>query len=238
VHNEIFNLYYSGISCGWCWGYDESMTHHNYIAKNHIHHLGSGVLSDMGGIYLLGRQKGTKVCDNYIHHVTSAYYGGWGLYTDEGSSHMLLSGNLCHDCSDNCYHQHYGSQNVVCNNIFAYSGKELICVTREELHTSISFLGNIIYTDGNDVYHLEPKHLEDDRVIMKGNLIWNSKGAVQFCHNLDLSGMQNLGLEQGSVIADPCFADPENRDFTMTPDSPAWKMGFVPLKLHDVGPMK
>ncbi len=38
LHNHIFNMNYTGISCGWTWGYADTATVGNRIEYNHIHH--------------------------------------------------------------------------------------------------------------------------------------------------------------------------------------------------------
>lgn len=243
-HNSISWLYYTGISCGWKWGYDENISRNNLIEKNHIHHIGQGKLSDMGGIYLLGKQPGTVVRGNLIHDVESCHYGGWALYTDEGSSYMLLENNVCYNVTCNCLHQHYGQMNTVRNNIFAFSKQASVRVSRREMHTGVLLEQNIIVTDGTSAYNtgygdegegciqlISSNHNYFYDVSEKEPVIWNV-GDKKYT----LEQMQGkFGRDIGSVMIDPGFVDLKNRDFAIKEDSPVAALGFVPIDVSDCG---
>ncbi|HUS36515.1 MAG TPA: right-handed parallel beta-helix repeat-containing protein, partial [Verrucomicrobiae bacterium] len=107
-HNHIHDLYYTAVSVGWNWGYQETPCRGNVVEFNHMHDIGQNLLSDMGAVYTLGIQHGTVVRNNLIHDVSAFTYGGWGLYTDEGSSDILLENNVVHRCKSAGFHQHYG----------------------------------------------------------------------------------------------------------------------------------
>ncbi|MGI6562684.1 MAG: right-handed parallel beta-helix repeat-containing protein [Clostridia bacterium] len=244
-HNEISDLFYSGISCGRIWGYYPSVNKNNIISYNHIYNIGQGLLSDMGGIYLLGPQPGTTVSNNLIHDIQSGTYGGWALYADEGSMGILFENNICYNTSDNCFNQHYGTRNTVRNNIFAFSGKGMIQVARFEKHVSIEFVNNIIYTDGCPVYSVgdDPEsgenHITAAKILSSNNILWSKDGEEPMITDREglrtLSEVQKYGFEKGSIIADPGFTDPENYDFTLKENSPAFEMGFQKIDMSQTG---
>ncbi|HWI56294.1 MAG TPA: right-handed parallel beta-helix repeat-containing protein, partial [Bacillota bacterium] len=75
AHNHVHHGYYTGVSVGWVWGYQRSISRDNLIEFNHIHDIGQGLLSDMGGIYTLGVSPGTILRNNLIHDVEANQYG-------------------------------------------------------------------------------------------------------------------------------------------------------------------
>ena len=230
--NEISYLDYTGVSVGWVWGYAPSSTYGCVIRGNHIHHIGLGKLSDMGGIYLLGKQQGTVVSENRIHDVLSTHYGGWGIYTDEGSSYITIENNVVFNTKTECFHQHYGSYNVVRNNIFAF-GSACARVSREELHDGVLFTNNIFVVRNTPVYGEETSI---HTMTASHNFIWDVNGK-EICMMrtrdgaaYDLDAWKNqCGKDIGSIVCDPFFADAENYDFTISADSFAVQNGFKPL---------
>lgn len=241
VHNHIHDFFYSAVSVGWVWGYADSVTCGNVIEWNHIHDLGKGRLSDMGGIYTLGVQPGTRLRYNLIHDITSRTYGGWCIYPDEGSSDLLIENNIGYRTNNQIFHQHYGRGNLVRNNIFAYGLKEQIAYSRVEEHCGFDMVGNIVlYRDG---LVLGAGHANSDWPVTRAhfdrNLYWREGGNVEFLvsgANQDFTAWQAAGHDPHSIVADPGFADPAAGDFRLKADSPALKIGFVPFDLAGVGP--
>jgi parallel beta-helix repeat protein len=239
AHNHIHDLFYSGISCGWVWGYTESSSYCNIIEQNHIHNIGQGLLSDMGGIYLLGPQSGTMVRNNLIHDVEKMHYGGWALYTDEGSSNIVMENNICYNTNGEIFHQHYGCENVIRNNIFVSGDEAMLAYTRIEPHTGITFMRNIIVSKGSPIFNNDNYNDNGRRILSDLNLFWDTtkKEPVFISKDKKISfkEWQKQSHDVNSIIADPEFADLAKNNFKLAENSPAFQLGFKPIDMSDVG---
>lgn len=222
--NEIADFYYTGVSVGWSWGYQRTNSHHNRVAFNHIHHIGQGLLSDMGGVYHLGPAPGTEICFNLIHDVQSHSYGGWGLYTDEGSSQVRLFGNVVYRTKSAGFHQHYGRENVVSDNVLAFGGEAQVMRTREEPHLSFTFQRNIVYW--SDAPLLGGNWRGNDNYRFDRNLYWKvGDGPFDFA-GWTLEEWRARGQDRESSVQDPGFVDPAKGDFRLKADASARRLGF------------
>ncbi len=244
THNEIHDGWYTGISVGWNWGYTDNSTNNINISNNLIYNIGNGWLSDMGGIYTLGIQPDTVISKNIIYNVgcdEGQYgYGGWGIYLDEGSSEILVEKNLVYDCSSQTFHQHYGKDNMIRNNIFAFGGEGQFRITRNEDHNSLFLYNNILVGNDTPMYKdtISLDWFKDDN-----NLYWDyntfgktvySGGSTNIFDSENILGMYGRGYYNNAILADPLFKDAENRDFTLAENSPALDGGFEPWE-YDAG---
>jgi parallel beta-helix repeat protein len=232
VHNHIHDLFYTAISVGWTWGYGENQSKANIIEYNHLHNIGKQVLSDMGGIYTLGVQPGTRVRNNLIHDIASFTYGGWGIYPDEGSSEMLIENNIVYNCKSSGFHQHYGRENIVRNNIWAFNRENQLMRSRAEDHVSFRFEHNIVYFDQGRLLGSNWK----GQFAMDHNLYFDTRGRDIRFAGQSFADWQAGGRDAGSLIADPLFVNAGNFDFRLQPNSPALKMGFQQIDMTTVGP--
>jgi len=254
IHNHIHHGWYTAVSLGWKWGYWRSVSRDNVVEFNHIHDIGQGLLSDMGAIYTLGVSPGTVLRFNRIHDVDANQYGGWGIYHDEGSTHILVEKNLVYNTKYCGFNIHYAKECTVRNNIFALGRVDQLSLGRVEPHVSVYFENNIVYwKDGvlmrqdklDKPYKMwiSPKPKQDaveftSTVDSDWNVFFNPGQSPEQVRIGKISFLewQKRGKDRHSLYTDPLFVDPDHYDFRLRKDSPAFALGFEEFDLRTVGP--
>ncbi|EDQ92847.1 uncharacterized protein MONBRDRAFT_4912 [Monosiga brevicollis MX1] len=251
VQNLIRRFSYTGVSLGWTWTYAETSNRNNVIALNNIDTIGQHLLSDMGCIYLLGHQPGTKIDHNVCARVYSYNYGGWGLYTDQASRDITLTNNIVYQTKCAGLHQHFGLNNIFMNNVFAdvdtwncdggirSSQHAGVCNASapDGPCSSFTFFRNILYlNDGPVFYSTIPTGFEN--MTFDNNTYYKlDHSSVVFPEKRNLTQWRQHGQDMHSIIADPLFTNPNLDDFShLRPASPALARGFQPINISLVGP--
>ena len=240
VHNDIHDFYYTGVSAGFVWGFVGSVAQRNEIAWNRIYDLGKRVMSDMGGVYTLSTSFGTTVHHNEIHDVWSRTYGGWALYCDQGSEGIVMRDNVCWNTTDAGFHQHYGSGCVIRNNIFAFNRKRGAVrgdvSSKHGIPCPFHFVNNIVYVDSG--LFTDSCTLGIDG-IWANNLWYDVRGIEQARFGgWTWKEWAASGKGTGGTFANPKFMDVAKFDFRLKDDSPALKLGFRPIDLRGLGPIR
>jgi hypothetical protein len=145
AHNEIASLPYSGISVGWGWGEEDAgggapnyympykyatptPAKNNRIEYNHLHDL-MCQSNDGGAIYTLGNMPGSVIRGNHIHdngHLDKHRGGPGGIYLDEGSGFIEVTGNLVYNVVTTAVNYNNGNQNrkATCNEHDNFFGRK------------------------------------------------------------------------------------------------------------------
>jgi hypothetical protein len=235
ANNQISYGHFTGISIGWEWGYGPSVSVNNIVENNYVHHIGQGLLSDMGGIYTLGVSPGTVLRNNVIHDIDANRYGGWGIYNDEGSSEILVENNVVYNTRSGGYNLHYGNNNVIINNIFAFGRDAQINIGKVEPHKAFTFKHNIVYWTQGPLFggacgeSLENKlKCRPSYSGIDSNCYFNSgmDGTKLGSNKYSLEEWRALGNDTHSLYKNPMFKKPENHDFILKSKSPVFALGF------------
>ncbi len=249
AHNEIHDLYYTGISIGWDWEFSANRTSGNIIEFNHVHHVMNRTLSDGGGIYTLGIAPGTVIRNNLIHDIYG-YSDSRGIYLDGATCGVVVENNIVHHTLGPGFRaQVFTTGNIIQNNIFALAKTAQLGFDTDRPNV---FMRNIVYWKEGRLFTRDQWDSYD--TIFANNLYWragrqralfgrwtfeawqkrswtkmpNREAASGFdpCHTLD----------RHSRVADPGFVNPARGNFALKPGSPAFALGFRRIDLSAVGP--
>ncbi|QDT08264.1 right-handed parallel beta-helix repeat-containing protein [Planctomycetes bacterium K23_9] len=223
-------------------------SHDNLIEYNEIHHV-METMGDGNGIYIRGAGAGNVIRRNYIHHLVTPMLMQAAIRTDGGQRDTLIAENLIYKCMAQgiiLKLNNRAENNIVADVLAPPRGYYMSL--REGPLTGAAIKRNIFYSVNKETVFIDElaagnkKKTEDSR----GRELARSIDAdtnynIYFCAvdpslgETMLQKQQSEGVDANSQAADPQFVDPENGDFRFKPDSPALKMGIVPIDLSKVG---
>jgi hypothetical protein len=186
---------------------------------------------------------------NYIHHLVAPIQMQAAIRTDGGQRDTLIAENLIYKCAAQGIILKLNNRcenNIVADVIAPPCGYYLSL--REGPMTGATIQRNIFYSSSEKCVFIDElppgqgRKTEDRR----GRKLARSKDAdtdynIYYCAgNPELSQtmlarQQRDGVDVHSLAVDPLFVDPENGDFRLKPDSPAFKLGFVPIDVSKIG---
>lgn len=157
-NNKVFNLPYTGISVGWMWSPVPTPCRQNTIEGNHIHHI-MNILSDGGGIYMLGLQPGSKILNNHIHDVkiNAGRAESNGMFLDEGTTDVLVENNLIYNIAKSPLRFHKATMNLVKDNYLFCTGGNPPIRYNNTKEDDIKKVGNKVFNEGEVNYKEELK---------------------------------------------------------------------------------
>jgi len=223
-------------------------THDNVFEYNEIHHA-MELLGDGNAIYIRGAGAGNVIRRNYVHHLVAPMIMQAAIRTDGGQMDTFITENLVYKCTSQgilMKLNNHCENNIVADIIAPPRGYYLSL--REGPLTGATIKRNIFYSSTTEctfIDELPPRkaHGTEDR---RGRALAKSSQAetdhnIYFCaadptlSDAMLAKQQQDKVDMNSKATDPLFVDPANGDFRFKPNSPALKMGVVPLDLSKVG---
>ncbi len=206
--------------------------------------------ADVGAFYM-GRdwsQRGNIVRYNYFHHLGNiGGIGSMAIYLDDWTSGTVVFGNVCYKAG-RAVLVGGGRDNIIENNIFVDCEPGVHVDARGLGWAKYYFDGtNTTLVDRlNAVNYSEPPYsvrypelltlYDDEPAVPKGNLIVrNVAYGGRWLDLLDGLDDSIVNIQDNLTDMDPRFVDPDNGNFQLKDDSPAYKLGFKQIPMEKIG---
>lgn len=223
-------------------------SYNNKIQNNEIHHA-METLGDGNAIYIRGAGSGNIIRRNYIHHLVQPMIMQAAIRTDGGQMDTLIAENIIYKCTSQgiiLKLNNRAENNIIVDIIAPPRG--FYVSLREGPSQGAAVKNNIFYSTTSDVDFVNElpaggKNTSEDRrgralALAKDteadHNVYYCKSDLNIAHTF-LAKQQSDGIDSNSLVADPLFTDMANEDFSLRPDSPALKLGFVPIDMNSIG---
>ncbi len=239
-----------------------SVARDNVIEFNDIHSVMLD-FQDMGAIYLGGAGPNNQIINNYIHDVYIPFSYGTAIYMDGLSHGTGVRNNFIRNFQKegNGYLVRLitagDNETDIRNNIFADNNVAMggIVSPRESPNSDagastsatetppndIDVISNIFYNNDGALYSFQ--HGAEGSLLREAdnNLFFNFDDVypilgIPDVHTLDeWLSIPDHNFDTNSQINNPSFISPENVDYRLRFDTPAYAMGFEDLNFADMG---
>ncbi len=238
ARNLVANTPYTGITI--TGSRDITTSNDNIVEGNEVYNTCT-VLGDGNGIYLRYAGTGNIVRGNYIHHIYASGSHG-AVRCDNYQANVTIENNIIYKCA------YTGiiikAYNIVRNNIIVdlyQSGDEgfewgiapkgFILLRPDVSCGGAVISNNIFYNSGSPVNFYEDGKNNLSLCAVDNNVYYTL--ADQAFTDSYLAAMKALGIDAGSVAADPLFTDIDT--YKLSPSSPALARGFQNIIFENIG---
>lgn len=240
AHNAIHDISRYGISL-------KSAGSHNRILYNRVLNTSLETF-DTGGIEVTQQDRefrsGSLIHNNivgdsigYSSAGSKPVFMSWGIYLDSFAGGYTVTHNVVYRSSHGGVMLQGGKDNRVENNIFVDGVHSQVYVSNfANNSTGLVFQRNIIAYSNPDAVLFVTGRLDENVIRIDRNLYFHAGGKEPVaCAGASWADWQKRGFDRTSMISDPQFRDPGHDDYTLRPDSPAFKLGFEPIDTSTVG---
>jgi len=201
---------------------------------------------DTGGIEVTQQDKddrsGTKIIGNIVGDTVGYSSTGdkpaflsWSIYLDSFAGGYTVQNNICYRAQYGGIMFQGGKDNIVTNNIFVDGQTAQGHISNfMDNQRGCALEHNILAFSNPKAMLVCAGKLTPDVIRMGLNLFWCPNSPDDAGWRKTLQGWQDAGLDKGSVVADPLFANPAQDDYRLKPGSPAFGLGFQTFDLARV----
>ena len=201
-------------------------------------------MNDGAGIFI--RDSDIYINNNLIYDIWASPVGhgspGFGFYLGCETRNTVVKNNVIYRAKAGQLIWFSIRNVLVTNNIFVdcggVGGQVNFSTPADRHHDFVRIFRNIFAYDEPDGVFYRCSHDRAIPVESDCNILWNNGGRFPITGVTgvdDLADWKRKGYEKNSIVADPLFTDPVNDDYSLKPDSPAFKLEFVPIDLSTVG---
>ncbi|MBI2298103.1 MAG: right-handed parallel beta-helix repeat-containing protein [Armatimonadetes bacterium] len=168
----------------------------------------------------------------------------WGVYLDDYSSGTTIYGNIIARTHNGGVCLHGGQHNVIENNVIVEAHDHMVRLQpRDAFMQGSRFEHNIVVWSRPEtqmVFCWDTSR-RDLFTAWDSNLYFLTTGDLAtldkpWTYLGNWAKWRAAGFDEHSQIADPLFVDAAHDDYRLRPDSPAFKLGFKPIPVAQIGP--